>query len=82
MYKNLRRSMKIAFLTLSLLAPVAINSASAQEAGNRQSAARDDDGFDLGWMGLAGLIGLAGLAGLSRDRNRHAVTAESSSNRR
>jgi hypothetical protein len=40
------------------------------------SARADDEGFDLGWIGLAGLAGLAGL--LRRDQN---VRAEHRGNR-
>lgn len=79
--KRFGRGIKTALLTMSLLAPGDVSTVSAQEAENRPSAARDDDGFDMGWLGLAGLIGLAGLAGRSRDRTRHTVTTADSGRR-
>lgn len=73
-------------LTLCALATATVGTASAQDrnvvapsAADRvapNTADRDDDGFDAGWLGLLGLVGLAGLAGRNRNHTRHATTRE------
>jgi hypothetical protein len=37
----------------------------------------DDDGMDLGWIGLLGLAGLLGLRGRATDRTEYASTRQS-----
>ncbi|HJQ81369.1 MAG TPA: WGxxGxxG family protein [Lacipirellulaceae bacterium] len=53
----------------------------AQDTQDRDVAARttaveteDDDGPDLGWLGLIGLLGLAGLMRRDRDVHTHRDT--------
>jgi hypothetical protein len=62
--------------TVALAVVLAIGSAGIalgqQEAG--EAAARVEEGFDWGWLGLLGLIGLAGLAGRRHDRARTTTT--------
>jgi MYXO-CTERM domain-containing protein len=51
-------------LLASTFAGVLTLPASAQNAGDNRSGVETrsgDEGFDLGWLGLAGLIGLIGL---------------------
>ena len=64
---------KFATLLLALsFGAVATLPVSSQNAGDNRSSVEnrtaDDDGFDLGWLGL---IGLAGLLGLRRRDDAH-----------
>ncbi len=49
---------------------LAPTTAIAATAGDMTSESRDDDGFDLGWLGL---LGLAGLLGLKRKDDDHGI---------
>ena len=46
------------------------NTRNNTEVATRQDRA-DDDGFDMGWIGLAGLLGLMGLMKRNHDRVVH-----------
>lgn len=60
-----------ALVTVPAIAQDAGGNGAAAQSGDMgrtspiESVRHDDDGFDLGWMGL---LGLAGLAGLRRKR--------------
>jgi hypothetical protein len=52
-------------------------SAPATDSPTTDTRADDDEGFDLGWVGLAGLAGLLGLLRRDPDTSRgHAVHTE------
>lgn len=57
-------------ITAVALALVASSPVLAQETATEPVEVADDDGFDMGWLGLFGLIGLAGLRG----RRDHTTT--------
>ena len=63
---------KFGILLLALSFGVATLPASSQSPGDNRSGvenrAADDDGVDLGWLGL---LGLAGLLGLKRRDDAH-----------
>lgn len=71
MWRKIKVVFVISIVTLSL--GMTISSSFAQdttrdEVGARTTTTRaDNDGFDLGWIGLAGLVGLVGL--MPRDRH-------------
>jgi hypothetical protein len=67
-HADARRLFGTAILSLSLLATAAVTPAIAQDAGagtqggaSTQTENNNDDGMDLGWIGLLGLAGLLGL---------------------
>lgn len=65
MWSKIKLLFGVSMVTLSLT--MTVDSSSAQDntlddAGRTTTALQNDnDGFDLGWIGLAGLLGLAGL---------------------
>ena len=66
------------------LGGVATLPVSAQNAGDNQSGvsartSADDDGFDMGWLGLIGLAGLLALR--RRDDTRTHLTGTGTGNR-
>ncbi|XHX81146.1 MAG: WGxxGxxG family protein [Stenomitos frigidus ULC029] len=56
-------ALSLAVLPLALPASAQTGTDTAPGATSNQQveSAREDDGFDWGWLGLLGLIGLAGL---------------------
>jgi hypothetical protein len=48
---------------------------------NESRAFGDDDGPDLGWIGLLGLAGLLGLRGRAADRTDYASTRQTTATR-
>ena len=69
----LRKSTLILALAVTAACSVAAaqDNAGTRDDVNRTTATRsDDDGFDMGWLGLIGLAGLAGLMP-RKDRDHH-----------
>ena len=61
---TLRTTLGTATLALSLLATAGVERSFAQDTarvGSSTQADTEDDGMDLGWIGLLGLAGLLGL---------------------
>lgn len=81
--EELRRMFRRAAVTTGLLTVVAFPlSATAQTPANDPNATRtdmmndnDDDGMDMGWIGLLGLAGLLGLRKRDNVDIRHTPTS-------
>lgn len=84
--------LRISFLSFSLIlgtaaaagaqgaAPVGdggVRTSDTREGGGRTMDARNDRGFDWGWLGLFGLFGLGGLVRGNRDAYRNHATVGS-----
>jgi len=76
MWRKIKVVVAVSIVTLSLGMTVSSNYAQeyvSDEVGSNATTARNDnDGFNLGWIGLAGLAGLVGLMPHDRrDRTDH-----------
>ena len=56
---------------LTVVSTPAQNNANTNVGGTTRTVERDDDGFDLGWLGLLGLAGLAVLMKKPREVQVH-----------
>lgn len=65
--KKLFRNNLLALTLLTVGVPVAF-AATDTTTTETAAAPEQDEGFDVGWLGLLGLIGLAGLRGRNNDR--------------